>query len=144
MRSIVNSRPRAWAQPKLKQQEINVRRRTEQPEIDSTWPQEFPRRRSTQSDYEPVRRSRHARATVAATMLNPLASVASPVALKETVSGGSASQPESPASKRTSKGVWMVKRGHALSYAGLVLFTVVLYARPAEFYTSRLTASLAL
>jgi len=37
-----------------------------------------------------------------------------------------------------------LKRGHALSYAGLVLFTVVLYARPAEFYPSRLTASIAL
>jgi O-antigen ligase/polysaccharide polymerase Wzy-like membrane protein len=38
----------------------------------------------------------------------------------------------------------MLKRGHALSYAGLFLFTVVLYARPAEFYPSPLTASMAL
>ena len=37
-----------------------------------------------------------------------------------------------------------MKRGHALSYAGIFLFTIVLYARPAEFYPSRLTASLAL
>jgi hypothetical protein len=37
-----------------------------------------------------------------------------------------------------------LKRGHFLSYAGLVLFTVVLYARPSEFYPSALTASLAL
>ena len=37
-----------------------------------------------------------------------------------------------------------MKRGHALSYAGVFLFTIVLYARPAEFYPSRLTASLAL
>ncbi len=39
---------------------------------------------------------------------------------------------------------WRLKRGHGLSYAGLVLFTIVLYARPAELYPSPLTASLAL
>src|SRR5437660_618278 len=37
-----------------------------------------------------------------------------------------------------------LKRGHALSFAGLFAFTVVLYARPGEFYPSPLTASLAL
>jgi O-antigen ligase len=37
-----------------------------------------------------------------------------------------------------------LKRGHALSFAGIFLFTLVLYARPAEFYPSRVTASLAL
>jgi O-antigen ligase len=37
-----------------------------------------------------------------------------------------------------------LKRGHALSYAGLVLFTIILYVRPAEMYPSPLTASLAL
>jgi O-antigen ligase len=37
-----------------------------------------------------------------------------------------------------------LKRGHALSYAGLVLFTIILYVRPAEIYPSPLTASLAL
>lgn len=34
--------------------------------------------------------------------------------------------------------------GHAFSYAALFLFTVILYARPAEFYPSALTASIAL
>jgi O-antigen ligase len=38
----------------------------------------------------------------------------------------------------------MLKRGHALTYVGLVLFTIVLYVRPAEFYPSPLTASMAL
>ena len=36
-----------------------------------------------------------------------------------------------------------LKRGHGLTYAALFLFTVVLYARPAEFYPSPLTASIA-
>ena len=37
-----------------------------------------------------------------------------------------------------------LKNGHALSYAGLFLFTVILYARPGEFYQSWVTASLAM
>ena len=37
-----------------------------------------------------------------------------------------------------------LKRGHAFSYAALFLFTIVLYARPAEIYPSPLTASIAL
>jgi hypothetical protein len=42
------------------------------------------------------------------------------------------------------KSKWTLKRGHALTYVGLVLFTIVLYVRPAEFYPSPLTASMAL
>ena len=38
---------------------------------------------------------------------------------------------------------WL-KRGHTFSYAALFLFTVILYARPSEFYPSAVTASLAL
>jgi O-antigen ligase len=37
-----------------------------------------------------------------------------------------------------------LKHGHAFSYGALFLFTLILYARPAEFYPSRLTASIAL
>ena len=37
-----------------------------------------------------------------------------------------------------------LRRGHALTYAALFLFTIILYARPAEFYPSPLTASIAL
>src|SRR5712692_3277484 len=37
-----------------------------------------------------------------------------------------------------------LKPGHKLSYAGLLAFTVVLYARPSEFYPSPITASIAL
>jgi len=37
-----------------------------------------------------------------------------------------------------------LRRGHALTYYALFLFSVILYARPAEFYPSPLTASIAL
>lgn len=37
-----------------------------------------------------------------------------------------------------------LKRGHAFSYAALFAFTLVLYARPSEFYPSAITNSLAL
>jgi O-antigen ligase len=37
-----------------------------------------------------------------------------------------------------------LRRGHALTYAALFLFTIILYARPAEFFPSPLTASIAL
>ncbi|HSP62050.1 MAG TPA: hypothetical protein VLQ90_03615 [Pyrinomonadaceae bacterium] len=41
-------------------------------------------------------------------------------------------------------GSTFLKRGHVFSYAALFLFTIVLYARPAEIYPSGLTASIAL
>src|SRR5262245_51794871 len=37
-----------------------------------------------------------------------------------------------------------LKSGHAFSYAALFAFTLVLYARPSEFYPSPVTASIAL
>lgn len=37
-----------------------------------------------------------------------------------------------------------LKRGHVFSYLALFLFTLILYARPAEFYPSPMTASIAL
>jgi O-antigen ligase len=38
----------------------------------------------------------------------------------------------------------LLKHGHAFSYVALFVFTSILYARPAEFYPSPLTASIAL
>ena len=49
----------------------------------------------------------------------------------------------SVAIKSESKNI-LLKPGHALSYAALFLFTVILYARPGEFYPSPVTASIAL
>lgn len=54
-----------------------------------------------------------------------------------------ASQP-SVAKPSTVQDQTFLKRGHVLSFAMLFLFTVVLYARPAEFYPSVITNSLAL
>src|SRR5882672_11736105 len=127
---------------------MNVRRNTEQPEIDSAWPRDFPSRQSIRSDYEPVRPSQQSLANVvdvpgSGPTVTPRVSPASGT-LKGRVSGVSTKQTESGTAQRSSKGKWTLKRGQALSYAGLVLFTVVLYARPAEFYPSRLTASIAL
>jgi len=51
---------------------------------------------------------------------------------------------ESPALPPSPEGKLQLKRGHGLTYAALFLFTVILYARPADFYPSPLTASLAL
>ncbi|MCA1633287.1 MAG: O-antigen ligase family protein [Acidobacteria bacterium] len=47
------------------------------------------------------------------------------------------------ASRASRVGAAILKRGHGLTYASLVLFTVVLYLRPAELYPSPLTASIA-
>ena len=46
--------------------------------------------------------------------------------------------------EQTNPSATFLKHGHAFSYAALFLFTVILYLRPAEFYPSALTASIAL
>lgn len=50
---------------------------------------------------------------------------------------------ENSHAQKSSDNRWKLKRGHALTYAALFLFTIILYARPAEFYPSRWTASIA-
>ena len=49
-----------------------------------------------------------------------------------------------PAAHQNNLRSTFLKHGHALSYAALFFFTLILYARPAEFYPSALTASIAL
>src|SRR5258706_10584942 len=46
--------------------------------------------------------------------------------------------------EQTNPSATFLKHGHAFSYAALFLFTAILYLRPAEFYPSALTASIAL
>jgi O-antigen ligase len=125
-----------------------VRRRTEQAAIESAWPRGFSRRLPIQSDYEAVRPSQPARADDAgvptAGHTAGTGTLSGSSSFKGRVLGASTKQPESAAPQRPSKEKRALKRGHALSYAGLFLFTVVLYARPAEFYPSKLTASIAL
>jgi O-antigen ligase len=50
---------------------------------------------------------------------------------------------KSPAARDRWAGATVLKRGHVLTYASLLLFTVILYLRPAELYPSPLTASIA-
>lgn len=50
---------------------------------------------------------------------------------------------ENNLAQNSSDNHWILKRGHALTYAALFLFTTILYARPGEFYPSRWTASIA-
>ena len=127
----------------------------------SEWTQEFPSRRSIQSDYETVRPSPQPRTTSpdagSSRQTVPVASF--PYAIgsgtdknvgptngssQKTSAGSSNVDSKSVTKQSPTKSKWNLKRGHALSYAGLFLFTLVLYARPAEFYPSPLTTSLAL
>lgn len=49
-----------------------------------------------------------------------------------------------PQTQKIQKRISSARRGHALTYAALFLFTVILYVRPADLYPSPLTASIAL
>lgn len=97
-------------------------------------------RRQTQNDYQPVTRSRSLDANKSAPP--PKINLSGkpklgryPVELRvtealPTAAGGLSST--------------FLKHGHTFSYVALFLFTLVLYARPAEFYPSAVTASIAL
>jgi O-antigen ligase len=91
-------------------------------------------RRSTPKDYETVSRSRSQRGAVAPFTKNDEAPAAVAVAAVGNILDVSVSGPVLP----------VLKRGHVLSFAALFLFTIVLYGRPAEFYPSIWTNSLAL
>lgn len=90
-------------------------------------------KRSAPKDYEPVSRSRSQRAVKSSATASQAEIRDRPVSaprIIETV----ALSPQAPA----------LKRGHVLSFAALFLFTIILYGRPAEFYPSVWTNSLAL
>jgi putative inorganic carbon (HCO3(-)) transporter len=100
----------------------------------------------SQADYEPVTRSRRKR------LREGEATEAQADAWTEVwpakngeafTRADDASPVETPPPGPNKERLSLPKRGHALTYAGLFLFTAVLYARPAEFYPSPLTASLA-
>ena len=129
-------------------------RRTEQPDIESVRPGGLAVRFPVLSDYESVKRSGTGNtkeasapretaqpASRAESKAKPATAKrsrsAKQIATSPTASAADA-QPTSAAS------AFKLKRGHGLAYAGIVLFTIVLYARPAEFYPSPVTASLAL
>src|SRR2546421_9067463 len=103
-------------------------------------------RRHPRNDYEPVKRSKGLRATSAVALAD------SPSISERPVTTDRRFAIESPKASDTSenhselKGAskTLLKRGHGFSYAALWLFTLLLYARPGEFYPSALTASIAL
>ena len=100
------------------------------------------------NDYHSVTRSRKKNATNAG---NVEIKSSKPVTLRDSKeSNGHQARSLAPThkllsqvSEETSKATFL-KPGHVFSYAGIFLFTAILYARPGEFYPSRITASIAL
>jgi probable O-glycosylation ligase (exosortase A-associated) len=94
-----------------------------------------------QADYEPVTRSRR----------TPLLEAEDAVEAQNWPTRADSSNAaddgsgadEAPSSVNKKELPTFLKRGHGLTYAALFLFTVILYARPAEFYPSPLTNSIA-
>ncbi|MBC8031414.1 MAG: O-antigen ligase family protein [Pyrinomonadaceae bacterium] len=119
---------------------IKVRSANEQSDIEPVRPGNLGVRFPIRSDYEPVKPSRQA---VEVDKGKPAAR-ASTIASNASIAGSHGEQSESPTPQRSTEGNWRLKRGHGVTYAALCLFTIVLYTRPAEFYPSPLTASLAL
>jgi putative inorganic carbon (hco3(-)) transporter len=101
----------------------------------------------SQADYEPVTRSRRQglRAGEDAREEAWPTEIAHPsAALEEDRAALDDAPPLAPSPPTGKKEkAFSLNRGHSLTYAGLFLFTIVLYARPAEYYPSALTASLA-
>src|SRR3981081_87444 len=103
-------------------------------------------RRQPQIDFQPVTRS----ATRGASKPRPSTGDVWPVRPESSPSNGPQrlepqAQKSQPASfEQTNLSTTLLKHGHGFSYAALFLFTAILYARPAEFYPSALTASIAL
>lgn len=112
-----------------------MKRIAEQPETDSLRPSRFAGRAVVPSDYETVKPSKGMPA--ASTYPRALEVPTPPTKRNSNVT----SEDEQQAEPRL---VGKLKRGHGLTFIGLCLFTVVLYTRPAEFYPSPWTASIAL
>jgi O-antigen ligase len=91
-------------------------------------------RRSAQKDYEPVTRSRRLQPESSA-----VKSVPAKPSILESISLNQAAARTSIQAAST-----FLKPAHGLSFGMLFLFTIILYARPAEFYPSAITNYLAL
>ena len=104
-------------------------------------------RRQPQNDYEPVTRSG---SSGLSETRNSLVNVCPVKPVGGAAKGPRRLEPQQSTAKpgltsdQNNFSPTFLKHGHALSYAALFLFTVILYARPAEFYPSPLTASIAL
>src|SRR5260370_33654097 len=95
-------------------------------------------KRSPQKDYDTVSRSRAQRANEA--LVNEDDGQARGIAAR---ANSTNRELETGTAVLDSK-LTLLKHGHAFSFAALFVFTVILYARPAEFYPSPWTNSLAL
>ncbi len=126
-----------------------MRRRSEQLGFDSELSRGPARRPAAESDYEAVRPSSQARtrpldAGTPTAQLTESRNWLPPGPSTQTIASPLTKKVEAIQSPQPTKGQWSLRRGHSLSYAALFLFTVLLYARPGEFYPSPITASLAL
>jgi O-antigen ligase/polysaccharide polymerase Wzy-like membrane protein len=96
-------------------------------------------KRRQREDYQPVRHSGQASARKDERVI----AEDWPIKVHAVGDGLKTSQGLETSDLRKMPGTFL-KRGHVFSYAALFLFTIVLYARPAEIYPSALTASIAL
>ena len=100
-------------------------------------------KRDLQNDYQPVTRSRKQSAPRRAPFREVWTGEAECTNKLRRTDKDSVDDATSTVSDKNSSDV-VLKHGHVLSYATLFAFTVILYARPGEFYPSPLTASIAL
>jgi len=95
-------------------------------------------KRRPSNDYEPVKRS-------GALVDSPLSNETPVIADRRfSIENPKASDTSENGSELNRASKTHLKRGHVFSFAALWLFTLLLYARPGEFYPSALTASIAL
>jgi len=106
-------------------------------------------RRQPQDDYQPVTRSGSSSET--SDGARPVVDVRAAKPENRFANGPRRLEQPAPAAQSVAqtsqpnyRSATLLKHGHAFSYAALFLFTLILYARPAEFYPSALTASIAL
>jgi putative inorganic carbon (HCO3(-)) transporter len=103
-------------------------------------------RRQPQNDYQPVTRSGPRLSETGHSLVDvwPLTPKVGPGKAPRPLEPQESSAKPGPTSDQNNFSATFLKHGHAFSYGALFLFTLILYARPAEFYPSRLTASIAL
>ncbi|MBD0371764.1 MAG: O-antigen ligase family protein [Pyrinomonadaceae bacterium] len=89
-------------------------------------------------DYEPVTPSRRAPSRETRDAAAGFAFITEAPAKEDSTetTATTASPSESKPKKEAKPERWIFRRGHAISYAGLFLFTVVLYFRPYELFTA--------
>jgi O-antigen ligase len=99
-------------------------------------------RRQPQTDYQPVTRSASRKINES----GPAILDVWPVKPESRRAKAGQAEPKAPAAsfELTKPNATLLKHGHVFSYSALFLFTTILYARPAEFYPSAVTASIAL